>query len=187
MFAFVPPELAQAMDQQRMEMVASAHDTERFFDEASKETLQVVRRLLSASTEDAASSGYYLGRIGAELKRRFGLCPACGSDHDNPFASGEEVEAEDDGTVQPALFNLDGSATEEAKPQRAVDPDLAEAEIIETFMQYRLKPDSADSEPLTLDTPGTCTGCGISYISLRDRMLRQPDDCSGCHQKSAHG
>ncbi len=32
-----------------------------------------------------------------------------------------------------------------------------------------------------------CADCGIRYPSLQDRMLKAPDDCHGCHDKSAHG
>lgn len=33
----------------------------------------------------------------------------------------------------------------------------------------------------------TCNGCGLQYPSLRDRMLKGPDDCHGCHLKSSNG
>lgn len=32
-----------------------------------------------------------------------------------------------------------------------------------------------------------CNNCGIEYPSLADRMKRSPENCSGCHQKSAWG
>lgn len=32
-----------------------------------------------------------------------------------------------------------------------------------------------------------CLGCGMQYVSLRDRMIKEPDDCHGCHLKSANG
>lgn len=32
-----------------------------------------------------------------------------------------------------------------------------------------------------------CTDCGLIYSSLEDRMLRKPDECSGCEQKAKWG
>ena len=32
-----------------------------------------------------------------------------------------------------------------------------------------------------------CTNCGMRYQSIEDRMLREPDECTGCQQKSAWG
>lgn len=39
-----------------------------------------------------------------------------------------------------------------------------------------------------------CTGidgvrspCGVRYVSIEDRMLRDPEHCSGCFIKAAHG
>jgi hypothetical protein len=32
-----------------------------------------------------------------------------------------------------------------------------------------------------------CTNCGTIYPSLADRMIKGPDDCHGCHHKSAYG
>jgi len=33
----------------------------------------------------------------------------------------------------------------------------------------------------------SCLRCGKPYQSIEDRMLRSPDDCDGCHTKSAWG
>ena len=32
-----------------------------------------------------------------------------------------------------------------------------------------------------------CKGCGLTYVTLEDRMLREPGDCHGCRERSSHG
>lgn len=34
---------------------------------------------------------------------------------------------------------------------------------------------------------GMKQGCGMRYPSIEDRMLREPESCSGCHSVMGHG
>lgn len=63
----------------------------------------------------------------------------------------------------------------EANPEESADP--SREGLLKT---YRLEP-SLSTDLLI------CTGCGMSYQSLEDRMLKPPDNCSGCHEKARWG
>lgn len=72
----------------------------------------------------------------------------------------------------------DGEALEAAKNALEIERLSNEAEPNPAMVAYNMT---------IKDGALACAGCGQVYPSLEDRMLRNPDDCSGCKQKSAWG
>lgn len=67
----------------------------------------------------------------------------------------------------------------------AVEGPYRSEEDFENMRIYRL------DEKYDLDTHAYlglfCTGCGMVYPSIEDRMLKPPDVCSGCFRRAGHG
>lgn len=92
--------------------------------------------------------------------------------------SPEEVLKESDGD-QPSLFSDEPDPT--PPPVQVVTEEREySAGSQELLKEYNVKPHGEFPKV-------KCRGCGLEYPSLRDRMMKRPDGCGGCHIKSAHG
>ena len=169
------PEAAQRAE---MEGTSFRHDLNRIFEEMGEDELRtfitffhgmsnmpvgVLRRNLS----------YTEGVLTMYLEK-FGVCPACGTDHSKvPDEMQTDVHANDD---EPN----DDEPNEDEKEELKETPEL-----LEEYNLQRLA--SIDEGPSGSQL--VCKGCGMTYGSLADRMLREPgvEGCGGCKHKAKWG
>lgn len=190
-FGDLPEELQNALRQQaaQAEMASDdfGHSIIRFMDEADDEALTTVRSMMHmlVHSTDSPLASYWEGMLTWARKERYGICPAHGVDHSKELAdmSGQEVPPAGDemdmrsGTpvneqITPASFSPAQRGTME---QYHVD-DAYDADT-RAFIGFRC----------TGIVGGPVDGCGMIYTSLEDRMVHEPEHCSGCFAKAAHG
>lgn len=167
MHLFGSPE--EAIAHQQLTHQSRAHEINDFLQSLSKEQLDTLRMLVISMADP--DSGHILaaqhhGMIVQIMALKHAVC-VCGVEHE----SAESLLAP---TAVPAT-DVDQLDTWEG---RRINPDHPSGAAL--MAEYRLEA-----------RPGFnvlfCTGCGMQYSSLRDRMIKDPDDCHGCHLKSAQG
>lgn len=184
---FVVVNMEDTMARQKMAHDSALHGIMRFVHELEEEQLEAFAMLMYSLTDPRQSvtlASKFEGIARQVLHFKHGWC-ACGERHglvedllsdmnpDNvgsphPHGTGEEYS-------EPGKLDL---AAYEAAMQPG-DIEQAAANKKATLMaQYNM----IESEGKLL-----CKLCGTQFISLRDRMLREPDDCSGCRMKNAQG
>lgn len=100
--------------------------------------------------------------------------------------SPEPPSAEPPMAVHPDLLALGGDVgdVETPEPDAAIGvPGYATSDAGEAALmaQYNV-------EQVERDKPEVrCKGCGLVYVSLADRMVKEPDDCHGCVEKTKWG
>lgn len=168
-------------DHEQMAQVAR-HQLRRLFTELSEGQLRSLNDLLhmlsSSEAEAPRVAAYYHGLGTASLEARFGVCTACDS---NPCAHDQAIQ----GLLPPV------AAPGSTEPPRGIpDVKVGESGMLLVDQQMKMLDYNLDD----LREEGTnkllgfvCNGCGMRYPSIEDRMLKQPDDCSGCHQKAKFG
>ena len=117
-----------------------------------------------------------------------------GEERANSSEQGAEImltDQNDDGTK--SLFEQPDAFSSKPLPDVYVDASreligqkgLMTEDLIAKMVEYNMD-DLRDED--TGEIRGfICLNCRTVYPSLEDRMLKAPDDCSGCHQKSAWG
>lgn len=197
MFGFFQPpseeeqqEMKEAYERHRMSIEEFQHAFQRLFDELKEDqlkTLQTAFQILM-DPNNHATAGQWEGMVAWQRKVRYNICVTCGVNHD------EEL------SPPPHAPDEDPKATE---LQQVIDPVLHDPDAIDLFAD--LTPDQRELankyhiDDLRDSTTGEligfyCTGingmkepCGMKYPSIKDRMLRGPEHCSGCFQRMAQG
>lgn len=173
-FGDMPEELKEMIERQHMEAQADQADLDRVIETMQIDDLLVVRRMLRiVATNGAHAAAFFDGQIYARLRAN-GLCVNCGQpDHDHEALAQELADAAPPPVDEPAPGQLLIPGTEFTEEQHR------------QMAEYGLD-DLRDEDTHQL-LGFICLNCGMRYPSIEDRMLRNPDDCSGCHIKSAHG
>lgn len=169
---FPSPEEAQAhFDKQIAAQHAAQQATWNLFTEITPDHLATLIELLSQSARDSHLTAYYHGLSVAVMKEKHKRC-VCGEDHDFEALEAERLKLETERLAE--AERLAAEKTFSPLNRELVDKDALAMDL------YHLVKDN--------DTGAfKCTVCGMGYPSLDDRMLRRPDDCSGCKQKAAWG
>lgn len=157
----LPPELRAHLEQHMMVTEQNAHDVRDLFESLDESQLRVFRGILRIVDENPGAASYYAGVVSTQLSFRFGVCLGCGRKHDE---------------------ELKDMATESGVPKTWTDiAATLDTETLENLHKYHLN-------VIPNEWPRVvCAKCGKTYVSLEDRMLREPDDCSGCHEKEMWG
>jgi hypothetical protein len=172
MFGELPEEFRQMLDRQHLENRVTQQEVDRLLEELPIEQLLTVRTIIRTASQSAVALGFFDGVIYTRLRRE-GRCTSCGGpDHDH-----EEFEQ--------LLLQESGNDEEAGSSEPLIDGTHFTAEEHRLMAEYNLD-DLRDED--THELLGfVCLGCGMRYPSLQDRMMRAPDECSGCFRKSAHG
>lgn len=182
-FSFEPPneeeqaEMRAAHERHQMAIDDFRHGFQRLFSELDQDQLRTLRtmlHILSEQTPNLNASGWE-GMISWELKARFNICVSCGVNHEEEFAD-------------PAA-----SQKEEVTPDQPL-PIFKEVEMTEQELMKQYHLDDLRIEGTGELVGFACTGiygapgpCGMSYPSIQDRMLKDPEECSGCFRRMAQG
>ena len=163
------------------------HAFQRLFEELNEDQLRTLHTMLRIILEHDHPGiiGEWYGICGWALKTRFNICVTCGVNHDTEFE--ENVPHT---TVTRNYETADLHVVGEDQPLPAFY-ELTE-EDIRNMEEYHL--DDLREEGTNELLGFICTGikgwdkpCGVRYPSIEDRMLRDPESCSGCHQRMMHG
>jgi hypothetical protein len=203
MFGFFQPpseeeqkQMQEAFERHRMSVEEFQHSFQRLFEELDEDQLKTIRTAFHALLDTTGSplAGQWEGMVAWQLKTRFNICVTCGVDHD------KELSDQNSHVNIPQEF-LEVTPPEEVAPL-VIDKRIAQdgltifaplsTEQRSLADKYHLD-DLRDQD--TNELLGFyCTGingmkgpCGMKYPSIEDRMLREPEHCSGCFQRMAQG
>lgn len=169
------------------------------FNTLDEEQLVSLKWMLHNITMESPSqlSAMYEGQITVIMEKKFGLCAGCGINHEK---EAKALAAQSDPAVPTKATNpVDAEAREQlatpTEPSKYVNQfgDLTEDDL-RNMEIYHLD-DVRDEENGYALLGFICTGiiggprggCGMRYGSIADRMLRPPEECTGCFTKAAHG
>lgn len=196
MFAFgiEPPTPEQIEEHKKMSQMHNAHVEAsqqaiyEFIRSMKPEQLVTFRTIL-ADIENVEVKGMYDGLAQGALIFVHGVCKDCGIDHTE-----EEMEklVSRVSATKPDSPSLQSEIDKE-KAKRHLDiekarnmgeaVELMNREIEAKLKEYNVEMNDDDENDIRV----MCMGCRTIYPSLADRMLKQPNDCSGCHQKAKFG
>lgn len=173
-FIPMPDEVRAMLEEQQaqaqMNYADAMHSIFRMLDEGDIEHIKLMRNMLDHIGHNPAALGFWSAKFGTAIAVREKLCQACGRDHDKDL---EEMSR----------------ASEEAAKQAREDPEERGNRLI-AMHEYHVEPVEEDDLWGIVRCTGVVEGngpCGLTYVNLEDRMVRQPSDCHGCFQKSSQG
>jgi hypothetical protein len=150
-----------------MQRAANFHEVQEFLNSLNREQLGTLEMLLFSACADGGHlvAAAHHGMVKQILQMKFNVC-TCGMEHESAedLLTGQPVTEQPTATVPPSESLL--------LPKRKGATELLE--------EYNLEVRPGDGAIV-------CKSCGLWYASLQDRMLKGPDDCHGCHLKSAQG
>lgn len=198
MFGFFQPpseeeqqQLKEAFERHRMSMEEFNHSFQRLFEELGEDQLKTLRTAFNIilSNDQSIIAGQWDAMASWELRKRFNICVTCGVNHDEELISshGEQPDPEPQWIkdIQPMA---DPRIVQDGLPmfQPLSDEERSLAD------KYHL--DDLRNEDTGELMGFVCTGingmkgpCGVIYPSIEDRMLREPEHCSGCFSRMAQG
>lgn len=154
------------MNEHMQRAVAESHASQtriwNLFSDITPDHLATLIELLGHFGRNPALVPYHEGLAAAIMKEKHHRC-TCGEDHDFEALETERLKLEEERKNPPVT--VDGASL--------VDMDAL------AMATYRLIKDVTGAIK--------CKDCGMEYQSLDDRMVKRPDDCSGCKQKAAWG
>jgi hypothetical protein len=187
MFGEMPEELRQMIGLRHLEAQVTRNEVDRLMDELSIEDLVTFRTVMRYVASDPSAYNFFDGVIYSRLRRE-GRCTSCGGpDHDHEAFEGLTEDDEDELNPAEKAWKEAGKMAVEVLP--TIDAVMAESGLsvddYTNMTTYNLD-DLRDAD--TGDLLGfVCLNCGMTYPSIADRMLRAPDECSGCFRKAGHG
>lgn len=167
------------MASHEIEEFEAKHNLRRVVDSLNDEQLELVLHFMNAIysvPNPSAQAAYYMGWLSEIRGSKSGKCPVCMQDkHDLVVHDKTDMSPPHTTTVsaQDLVDSLAADEVEVGIPDSMI-------QVKELMDQYNVN-EVADSMMVV------CKGCGQTYQSLTDRMLSEPDNCKGCHEKSAWG
>lgn len=191
-------EFFQMSEQQREEMQRQAdthsmamndfhHAFQRLFEEASLEHLNTYKQMLNFIVHSNGSvlAAQWLGMVQHALKSRFNICITCGVNHDEEILP-QPTQPTPTGDLVVPWDNESSNLSESEEDEIELGTDKA---IMEVYHLDDLRQEGT-GELLGF----ACTGiegmkgpCGVVYKSIEDRMLKGPEECSGCFVRMGQG
>lgn len=201
-----PSEIFAMQDRARMAEESQRLEQERFFVELTPEQLATFRlmmyNIVAMGDKGLPLAAYYEGVAAQTLILKHNVCAGCGNKHDDGDprhgASESELEhAAPDGTE--SLFADPDQASQafEREPLAETYVDttkeligqtgLLPVEVQEKMVEYDL--DDLRDEDTGAILGFVCNLCGLKYVSVEDRALRDPGPagCEGCINKAKWG
>lgn len=188
-------ELAAAkaeQDRRQLEISAFQHDFQRLFDELPEDQLRTLRTMMQLATCEHGCNTpptRWEAMIAWAMKVRFNVCVTCGVNHDTEVHA-PEPESDSHSTVSGEVLEQAAEVVNEAAAQQDLYGFTDEERALIT--KYHL--DDIYEEGSGEFLYFACTGidgmkgpCGVTYPTLADRMLKDPESCSGCFQRIMHG
>lgn len=179
-------QMEEAHETQHLHVLNFQHMLEEAWQALNYEQLYAVAKWMALTADSGNASrnlAYHAGSLFRLAADKSTKCMVCDKNHDEEVKSllntpgdGSTLVADGETEPHPPTDEPVGSDLSYEDTQRMI----AEHEANVTL--YRLTQN--------FDRGGfNCTGCGMYYLSLEDRMLKPPgiEGCSGCQWKSGHG
>jgi hypothetical protein len=167
-----------SLDSARLMNESVAHEVHFWIEALDKAGLTNLGMILHAAISSPGYGTQVIGMIEGELRHRFGRCYVCGEDHDAEKNRSVEQTAKEMGVPIPGT------------PFHTGDTEAFDALNIpeRTFVQYmelckKYNVTSAVEQNMQV----FCKTCNMPYPDLDDRMIKEPDDCSGCQEWNGKG
>jgi hypothetical protein len=185
-------EFSAMIDRQKMQAEDYSHAATSLFDALSEEQLMSLSSImhniaLSGKGKGRAVPAYYEGILCGILHIKYGVCFGCGKNHDREMQSAMTDSLD--------KFNAGKTLEDTSEYEEPPLPYLGDLRIGETgqlslaqmhnMEVYNL--DDVREEGSNVLLGYICKGCGLRYVTIEDRMLKEPGDCSGCIQKNKWG
>lgn len=157
--------------------------TELFESLDAEEGITLKQILYNTLNDSGAFAGMMIGQLGKVLERNHNICAGCGVNHEEELQQmnipKEPLVVEPEETQEVIVEN----------PNEFTDEQRANMAKYHLDDAWREDPDRARLIGFicTGIDGGPRGGCGMIYPSIEDRMLRNPEECTGCFTKAAHG
>lgn len=169
----------QAQHRNQIETEAARHEFQTMFDEMSPEHLKILQAMMHAiGLGDPNLALWFEGTILGLMKAKYNICMTCLVNHDEEVSQ-MDTEVKEDSSEKPLVW----------KPRSPEDFSELDKKVMK---EYHLD-DQWDEDTMAF-MGFACTGiegargpCGLVYQSIEDRMLREPESCSGCHKRMGQG
>jgi len=181
MFFNDPEEAQRAVEMQEMASEGAKHKVLDFMQELTEDQLESLSIMIFAMAQNDGGdviAAHYHGMLKQILHFKFGRC-GCGKVHDAPEgislspmtdAQAEEVKAKFSSATRPEIKEPPEDREYRLRLEENQLPDMKKYRLVRTERGHL-----------------ACADCGISYVSLVDRMINPPEECHGCFLKSGHG
>lgn len=158
------------MEEAKANFVDFQHRMVQMLDHMSSEDLEVFAQFAMGCVGNGHTALFYHGFATAMRSQKYGVCAGCGEDHDAVLA-----KIMDEGRLLP-----DAQTSFDAVQVVGDSENLMELYLIEPNPEY---PDENPSHPVR------CSNCYMGYVSLEDRMVKEPGTagCQGCALKEKWG
>jgi hypothetical protein len=171
------------------------HSSQRLFDELSEDQLTTLSMMLHIIADQPGPhlATMWEGMALTARKYRFDVCATCNVNHDTEIQKAAAPKDEpktkhlDDTSFDSPYFEMQ----KDPEPMLPIFGDLTDEDRM-NMAQYHL--DDVYEEGTGVLLHFACTGikgmngpCGATYPTIEDRMLKEPENCSGCHTRMAHG
>lgn len=148
-------------------------------------TIAALLDTITVSPEPGAVAAFYVGRVATIRELKFGMCPHCGSKHDDPSELLKDQPIQAPPHIE-ARRNLDNQASDSIWVQIG-STDMLQAHELSLMNKFNL--DDLREEGTGKLLGFICLGCQTRYVSIEDRIKQPPgpEGCSGCAQKAKWG
>ena len=204
-----PPEIIEHLKRQAMASEAAVNEVVTFIRELQVEQLLTLSKMLHFMTHSSVGpmvATHYEAWCDAALTFVHNRCHICGADHAQEFLDG--INPHPEGKIghahaqQAAVSPLEEFGETKLPPvpdnidrqwdyPAGVEPFLTHEQTAimqsHNLVDAYVVEEKIGAPPVTTFVGFYCIGCKMQYVSPADRALKGPDDCHGCHMKSAHG
>lgn len=175
----LPPEIKEAHNRYQMETEAARHEFQTMLMELPLDHLKVLQNMFhSTGCGDNHLATWFEGIILGIMKVKYNLCMTCMVNHDEEVAEMDtetkEPEPMDDENIV-TVHGVQFSETDYSNMTTYHIEDIWDVDTNE-FLGF-----------MCTGIQGMKQGCGMRYPSIEDRMLREPESCSGCFAVMGHG
>jgi len=161
---------ADQQDEVQQQMIADLHSLKQFLHSLNEDQLSFMGAFLKSVRMNPEYTLYIEGLIMSRLSYEFQRCLGCGRNHDAELESvvgdGSSESYETDQSTPAGWANL---------------VSKLDSEYVANMATYRMSLVEGKFPKVK------CAKCEMVYVSLEDRMLNQPDECSGCYVKDGWG
>lgn len=165
----------QHIERQQIMNESMSHQVHYWVESLDNDGLENLSMIIQASIGFPGWGAQMMGIIQGERRRKFNRCPVCGNDHEK-----EHKDLVAEGTPIPGTNFRVGDAA-------AFDDQVANLSGRNFPAYLRLCHQYGVTSNVDQDGLVYCKNCNMPYPNLDDRMLKEPDDCTGCQVFASTG
>lgn len=185
----VPQEAKDAMDRRAAEEKLRTRQLEDFLSRMTHDDIELLGGLFIQSARDSEQAMYLAGMLVGYQHKRDGSCLGCGKIHDDLGDAIHSILDKGKPIPQDQINKIDWDGSDKDGEVHVDEMVLlfTEKQYDKLCAEYRVNPIELDKDKPFHEMRVLCSGCGMQYPHLQDRMIKPPEECSGCMVKAAHG